>query len=70
MKKQQRYFFCFPQGGFNDFCQIIWNCLEYCINFNRIHYFVIYYYTKIYFYFIFFRSSLKKYYTIKSSNIV
>ena len=34
--KNLRYFFCFPQGGFNDFCQIIWNCLEYCINFNRI----------------------------------
>ena len=36
MKNLTRYMFCFPQGGFNDFCQIIWNCLEYCKNFNRI----------------------------------
>lgn len=34
--KISRYFFCFPQGGFNDICQIIWNCLEYCRKFNRI----------------------------------
>lgn len=30
-----RYFFCFPQGGFNDFCEIIWTAFEYCKKFNR-----------------------------------
>ena len=34
--KNLRYFFCFPQGGFNDFCEIIWISLEYCKKFNRI----------------------------------
>ena len=36
--KNLRYMFCFPQGGFNDFCQIIWNCLEYCINFTAVYF--------------------------------
>jgi len=34
--KKLSYFFCFPQGGFNDFCEIIWSSFIYCKKFDRI----------------------------------
>lgn len=34
--KKLHYFFCFPQGGFNDFCEIIWAAYNYCKKFDRI----------------------------------
>ena len=34
--KKLSYFFCFPQGGFNDFCEIIWLSFDYCKKFDRI----------------------------------
>jgi len=34
--KKLSYFFCFPQGGFNDFCEIIWSSFDYCKKFDRI----------------------------------
>ena len=31
-----KYFFTFPQGGFNDMCNIIWNCYNYSLKYGRI----------------------------------
>ena len=31
-----KYFFTFPQGGFNDICNIIWNCYSYSLKYGRI----------------------------------
>lgn len=31
-----RYLFCFPREGFNDICNVIWICYNYCKKYDRI----------------------------------
>ena len=30
-----KYMYVFPEGGFNNICQIIWKCYEYSLKYNR-----------------------------------